>query len=96
VRIWNGPHPQPRLGMVGVLPDYRRLGLARALIGQAFAALHVKGVVKVIAEADAEDTASNTLLTGLGGVVTGRDIEMRRAGAGTGGVTRYPTGGTLA
>jgi RimJ/RimL family protein N-acetyltransferase len=84
VRIWNGPRPQPRLGMIGVLLEYRRQGLAKALIGQAFAALHSRGVVSVIAEADAGNSASNGLLTGLGGVVTGKDVELRRV-VGVGG-----------
>jgi ribosomal protein S18 acetylase RimI-like enzyme len=43
VRIWNGPLPVPRLGLIGVLPDYRRRGLAkdlnRALRRQCFSAL---------------------------------------------------------
>ncbi|WP_370452685.1 GNAT family N-acetyltransferase [Kribbella sp. VKM Ac-2568] len=32
VRIWNGPRPLPRLGLIGVLPAHRRRGLARALV----------------------------------------------------------------
>jgi len=78
VRIWDGPHPLPRLGMIGVLPAYRRRGLALALISRAFAALHARGSSLVIAEADATNTASNTLLTGLGGRVTGTELELRR------------------
>jgi GNAT superfamily N-acetyltransferase len=79
VRIWNGPNPLPRLGMIAVLPPYRRRGLARALIGQAFAALRARGVREVTAEVDSDNTASNTLMIGLGGVVTGSDVELRRA-----------------
>lgn len=78
VRIWNGPNPLPRLGMIAVLPPYRRRGLARALIGRAFAALHARGVIEVTAEVDADNAASNTLMVGLGGVVTGSDVELRR------------------
>ena len=78
VRIWNGPNPLPRLGMIAVLPAYRRRGLARALIGQAFTALHARGVPEVTAEVDATNTASNTLMAGLGGTVTGSDVELRR------------------
>lgn len=44
VRIWNGPRPLPRLGLIGlprlgligVLPAHRRRGLARALLSTAF------------------------------------------------------------
>lgn len=56
-----------------------RRGPAKALIGQAFTALHARGVAEVIAEADAGNTASNTLLAGIGGVVTGEEIDLRRA-----------------
>jgi len=80
VRVWNGPRPLPRLGLIAVLPPYRRRGLARGLIGQAFAALHARGVREVTAEVDDTNTASNALLTGFGGVVTGSDLELRRAG----------------
>jgi ribosomal protein S18 acetylase RimI-like enzyme len=78
VRIWNGPRPKPRLGMIGVLPEYRRRGFARALMGRAFGALHSRGAREVVAEADDGNVASHTLLTGLGGVVAGRDVELRR------------------
>lgn len=36
VRIWNGPRPLPRLGLIGALPAHRRRGLARALLSAAF------------------------------------------------------------
>ncbi|WP_018351383.1 GNAT family N-acetyltransferase [Longispora albida] len=78
VRIWKGPRPVPRLGLIGLLPDYRRRGLARALVSQAFRALHARGVPEVVAEADVTNVASNALLTGLGGVVTGQETELRR------------------
>lgn len=34
VRFWNGPHPQPRLGMLGVLRQYRGCGLGSALLAR--------------------------------------------------------------
>jgi RimJ/RimL family protein N-acetyltransferase len=77
-RIWNGPRPVPRLGMVGVLAGYRRRGLGRALIARAFAPLVERGVPGVVAEADATNVASNALLTELHGVVTGETVELRR------------------
>jgi ribosomal protein S18 acetylase RimI-like enzyme len=78
VRIWNGPRPIPRLGLIGVLPDFRRLGLARALIARAFEVLLARGATEVTAEADRTNTASTTLLAQLGGVVTGSDVELWR------------------
>jgi GNAT superfamily N-acetyltransferase len=81
MRIWNGPRPLPRLGLIGVLPDYRRRGLAKALIAQGFAVLAARGETRATAEADRTNTASTTLLSGLGGVVTGSDVELRRPAA---------------
>ncbi|WP_412540334.1 GNAT family N-acetyltransferase [Longispora sp. K20-0274] len=78
VRVWNGPRPVPRLGMVGVLPGYRKRGLAKALVGAAFRALHARGVPEVACEVDAANTGSNALFRGLGGRVVGVDVELRR------------------
>jgi GNAT superfamily N-acetyltransferase len=77
-RIWLGPRPLPRLGLVGVLPAYRRRGLARALVTRALAELAGRGVGVVTAEADATNVESNALLSGLGGHITGGSIELRR------------------
>ena len=77
-RIWLGPRPVPRLGLVGVLAPYRRRGLARALIAAAFAPLAERGETTAEAEADATNVASQTLLTSLGGKITGGTIELRR------------------
>jgi ribosomal protein S18 acetylase RimI-like enzyme len=68
-----------RLGCIGVLAGYRRRGLALALIASAFAPLVERGVSTVGAEADATNVASHSLLTGLGGVVTGASVELYRA-----------------
>jgi ribosomal protein S18 acetylase RimI-like enzyme len=79
-RVWlpvgDGGH---RLGCIGVLDGYRRRGLARALIAAAFGPLADRGVPSVGAEADATNVASHTLLTGLGGVVTGASVELHRS-----------------
>jgi ribosomal protein S18 acetylase RimI-like enzyme len=77
-RVWLGPRPEPRLGMVGVLAAYRRRGLGRALIAQAFAPLVERGEAIVVAEADATNVAPNALFTGLGGNVVGGTVELRR------------------
>lgn len=61
------------------LPGYRRRGLARAMIAAAFAPLLQRGVAAVTAEVDDTNTASNTLMTALGGRVTGGTAELRRA-----------------
>jgi RimJ/RimL family protein N-acetyltransferase len=81
VRVWNGPRPVPRLGLIGVLAGYRRRGLARALIGAAFEPLLARGATELIAEADRTNLASTTLLARLGGVVTGSDVQLVRDGS---------------
>ena len=79
VRIWNGPRPEPRLGLIGVLPDYRRRGLARALLGAAFEPLLARGATEATAEVDRSNVASRTLMAQLGAVVTGSDVHLLRA-----------------
>jgi GNAT superfamily N-acetyltransferase len=64
-RIWIGPGT-PRLGLIAVLRPYRRRGVARALLARAFSVLHDRGQAEVTAEIDDTNTASLTLLKGLG------------------------------
>jgi ribosomal protein S18 acetylase RimI-like enzyme len=79
-RVWKRlPGRQyRRLGCVGVLTGYRRHGLARALIAQVLAPLADDGEPAVTAEADAGNVASDALLRGFGGRVTGGTIELIR------------------
>ena len=49
-----------------MLPRYRRRGVARALLARAFWVLHERGQAEVSAEIDDTDTASQTLLGGMG------------------------------
>jgi ribosomal protein S18 acetylase RimI-like enzyme len=79
-RVWKRVPPQRyrRLGCVGVLAGYRRLGLARALIAQALAPLAEAGETAVTAEADVSNSASDALLKGFGARVTGGTSELYR------------------
>jgi GNAT superfamily N-acetyltransferase len=80
-----GLRRQPRLGLVGVLPAYRRRGLARALLAAALRPLPERGITTVSAEADEANPASRGLLRGIGAVRTGGAIELvRHAEAPTG------------
>jgi ribosomal protein S18 acetylase RimI-like enzyme len=76
VRVWRGREGVPRLGLVGVLPAYRRRGLATALLHRAFAPLAARGVPEVSAEVDAADTAAWALLRGFGAYRTGGTVEL--------------------
>jgi ribosomal protein S18 acetylase RimI-like enzyme len=77
VRVWDNPRG-PRLGMIAVLPSYRRRGLATALLARAFAALHSRGKTHVSTEADETNVASTSLLESLGARRTGGSIELVR------------------
>ena len=77
-RIWNGPRPLPRLGLIGVLPAHRRRGLARALLSSAFNVLAARGNPTAIAEVDESNTASRTLLTSFGSITVGSELELTR------------------
>ncbi len=74
-RVWVG-RSRSRLGLIAVLPPYRRRGVAKALLARAFAVLHERGQVEVSAEIDDSNTASLTLLGGMGARRRGGTIEF--------------------
>jgi GNAT superfamily N-acetyltransferase len=77
VRIWRS-RAGPRLGLTGTLTRYRRRGVARALLGQAFAVLAARGDTSVVGEVDDTNAASLSLLTGLGARRYGGNVELIR------------------
>jgi GNAT superfamily N-acetyltransferase len=77
VRIWRN-RAGPRLGLIGTLAPYRRRGVARALLGRAFAVLAARGDASVAGEADDTNTASLSLLAGLGARRYGGSVELIR------------------
>ena len=64
-RVWVGSR-RSRLGLIAVLPAYRRRGVARALLARAFGVLHERGKAEVSAEIDDANAASLALLGGIG------------------------------
>jgi ribosomal protein S18 acetylase RimI-like enzyme len=76
-RVWKHLR-QPRLGLVGVAPAYRRRGLAKLLLAAVFAPLCERGISEVAAEADAADPAANALLARIGARRVGGSIELVR------------------
>jgi RimJ/RimL family protein N-acetyltransferase len=78
-RIWNGPRPLPRLGLIGITSTHRRRGLARALLSSAFNVLAGRGNPTAIAEVDESNTASRTLLSSFGATTVGTELELTRA-----------------
>jgi ribosomal protein S18 acetylase RimI-like enzyme len=74
----------PRLGFIGTRTSLRRQGIARWLIGEAFAVLPGRGVEEVRTEVDETNVASRTLLESLGGRTVGASLEFRRPALATG------------
>jgi ribosomal protein S18 acetylase RimI-like enzyme len=75
VRVWNN-FMGPRLGLIAVVPRYRRRGLAKALLARAFGVLHERGQTEVSAEVDDTNVASTSLLEALGARRTGGLVEL--------------------
>jgi ribosomal protein S18 acetylase RimI-like enzyme len=77
VRIWKTPLPR-RLGLIAVIREHRRHGLARALVASALQAVEVQGVTSVAAEVDAENAPSLALFDRMGAERTGGTVELCR------------------
>lgn len=67
-----------RLGLIGVLPAFRRRGLAVALLTHVFGVLAARGQAEVTCEVDETNTASNALFAGLGARRVGGAVELMR------------------
>jgi ribosomal protein S18 acetylase RimI-like enzyme len=76
-RVWNHPR-QPRLDLVGIMPGYRRRGLAKILLAAVLAPLRDRGISDVAAEADQTSLAANALLSGIGARRVGGSVELVR------------------
>jgi GNAT superfamily N-acetyltransferase len=77
VRAWRNPGGC-RLGFVGVRRDWRRRGIARALVAEAFGVLLADRVGEVTAEIDDENVASRALFEALGARPVRARIELCR------------------
>jgi ribosomal protein S18 acetylase RimI-like enzyme len=77
VRVWINPG-RPRLGLIAVLPPYRRRGLASLLLARAFRVLHERGKKEVTAEVDETNAATRSLMTKLGARRIGGSVELTR------------------
>lgn len=76
-RVWMSPG-RPRLGLIAVMPPYRRRGIARVLLGKVFGVLHERGLAQVTCEIDDTNVASLALLTGIGAKRNSGTIEYVR------------------
>jgi RimJ/RimL family protein N-acetyltransferase len=78
-RVWMSD--QPRLGLVGVRSDWRRRGVARALLASVLTGVRERGPREVRAEVDETNTASRRLLLRFGGQAVGSSLELSRGPA---------------
>ncbi|HZT94670.1 MAG TPA: GNAT family N-acetyltransferase [Gaiellaceae bacterium] len=76
-RVWMRPE-QPRLGLIGVRSDWRRRGVARALLAAALGTLRERGLAEVRTEVDEANAASRELLLAFGARVVGASLELVR------------------
>jgi RimJ/RimL family protein N-acetyltransferase len=74
-RVWHSPG-RPQLGLIAMLPGYRRRGLASVLLARAFAVLHEVGKSEVTGDVDDANSASRALLLGLGARRVGGSVEF--------------------
>ncbi len=75
VRIWIRPSG-PRLGLIAVRREYRRHGLAMALLARSLAGLTDRSVGHVVCEVDVTNTASNAVMARLGARRIGSGLEL--------------------
>ncbi len=80
VRVWHRP-VVPRLGLIAVVREHRRQGLASGLIARAFGVCHERGQAAAICEVDVTNTASNALMATMGAKRVGGTVELLRAAA---------------
>ncbi|WP_116209662.1 GNAT family N-acetyltransferase [Streptomyces olivoreticuli] len=69
---------RPRIGLISVLADEQRRGIARALLAHALGSLHRSGAESVWAEVDESNAAAVALFEGVGARCTGGNLELVR------------------
>lgn len=77
VRVWMKPGA-PRLGFIGVRREWRRRGVARALVARVLNVIRDYGVAQVRTEVDEHNVPSKHLLLSFGGQEVGALLELAR------------------
>ncbi|HEX4787560.1 MAG TPA: GNAT family N-acetyltransferase [Actinospica sp.] len=70
---------QPRIGLIAVVADQHRRGIARALLAQVLGVLHRSGIETAAAQVDETNSAAVALFEGVGARRTGGNLELVRA-----------------
>jgi len=68
----------PRIGLIAVLADQHRRGIARALLAHVLGSLHRIGTVKASAEVNEANEAALALFEGIGAYRVGSNLELVR------------------
>lgn len=69
---------RPRIGLIAVLADEHRRGIARALLSHVLGTLHLSGIAAASAEVDESNGAALALLEGIGGRRMSSSLELAR------------------
>lgn len=67
---------QPRIGLIAVLADEQRRGIARALLADVLGALHRDGIATATAEIHESNAAAMALFEGIGSRPVGSNLEL--------------------
>ncbi|BFV55562.1 GNAT family N-acetyltransferase [Kitasatospora sp. CMC57] len=70
---------QPRIGLIAVLADRQRQGVARALLAHTLSALHRSGVARATAEVSESNHAARELFESIGARRVGANLELVRS-----------------
>ena len=76
VRVAGRVTRQPRIGLLAVLADHRRRGIARALLAQVLGSLHRSGVETAWVEVNESNGAATALFEGVGARRTSSNLEL--------------------
>ncbi len=79
-RVWMRPD-RPRLGLIAVRSDWRRRGVARALLAAVLTAVRERDTRDVGTEVDETNVACRRLLDGFGARPVGAFVELVREGS---------------
>ncbi|MDH6130690.1 ribosomal protein S18 acetylase RimI-like enzyme [Kitasatospora sp. MAA4] len=67
---------RPRIGLIAVLADRHRRGIARALLAQVLGSLHSSGIETASAEVNESNEAATALFEGVGAQRAGSNLEL--------------------
>jgi ribosomal protein S18 acetylase RimI-like enzyme len=76
VRVAGRVARQPRIGLLAVLSDQRRRGIARALLAHVLSSVHRSGAETALAEVNESNGAAMALFEGAGARRASSNLEL--------------------